>query len=117
MLDQLYTCLHDELARSIARTRGGKHAGTIATKLLSNDQSGSLLVGIVEDGSVVEYSRSTWSLRLVPITEEGELDGGGASFVERKRSVRLVEEWVSESSGELLVWVHPRFRWVLNDKE
>lgn len=48
------------------QARGGKDAGTIATQVLTNDQAGSLLVGIVENGQILEYSRASWTLRLIP---------------------------------------------------
>lgn len=113
----LYEELHEKLSVTITHVRGdGTNAGAIADKILSNDAAGTLLAGITQDGTVVSYDRSMWTIYETPITDEGDLDGMGKSRITGDvRSVAGLEAWLMENQGDLLWWVHPRFRWIHNE--
>jgi hypothetical protein len=109
--------LHDELAQALTNARGGKNAGEIAAHLLSNDASGTLLIGLLEDGSPVTYNRSVWTVKATEIPESGRIDRMNPTKLEEITTHVWLERWIRSRETEYFAWVHPRYRWLQSTPE
>lgn len=104
--------LEEDLAKAIAKVRGGEAAGRMARALLERDRGGHLLIGLAEGGEhALYYDSVRFSIQLVPFSPDG-VDGIGTREVTRAPHRRDVEALVQEADLAL-AWVHPRFRWLV----
>lgn len=107
--------VEEEIAVAIARARGGKGAGKMARELLARDSGPGLLVGLAAGAEqAVYYDSVTWSVTFVGFDESGVDGHVEAQAVERCRHRQYAERFVRDRADEF-EWVHPRFRWVLDD--
>lgn len=104
--------LVQELNVAIAETRGGHESGKIAGRVLSNDASGTFLLGVFDDGRIITWDPTNWSICAIdPPTDDGLHLGKHAIQLDKAQDIHQAEVWVAGRRGDFH-WLHPRFRWL-----
>ena len=106
--------IEEDLAIALTKIRGGKRAGEIAREHLQRDCHVLELVGIPpEKERVAYYEGAVWTLRYVPIEADGQniLAPSTAEFIGDRTAF---EAFVTENAEDW-TWIHPRYRWLINN--
>lgn len=103
--------VYEELTGALQELRGGVHAPDMARSLFRHARGSTDLVGLADGGErAVFYDARV--VRAVPFDRHGLVFDGREQVW---RGIGGPTAWVVGHSG-LLAWVHPEYRWVLEER-
>lgn len=86
--------IHGELCKALTKTRGGKGVGEAAKRILKNDAKGTQLFGVTQDGRVVTYSRSSWTVKAAALDADGRHDQSESEVIATIKTYIGLEQWI-----------------------